>query len=61
MEDVEWRGVELRILCCLLQNAKLSGEGFIGDRSLDYLKLSAVLKPGDPVYSIFSGRWFGLW
>ncbi|EIE25704.1 hypothetical protein COCSUDRAFT_64788 [Coccomyxa subellipsoidea C-169] len=42
-------------------NAKLSGEGFIGDRSLDYLKLSAVLKPGDPVYSIFSGRWFGLW
>lgn len=54
-------GVELRIICCLLQNAKLSGEGFIGDRSLDYLKLSAVLKPGDPVYSIFSGRWFGLW
>ncbi len=43
------------------QNAKLSGGGLVGDRSLDYLKLSAVLKPGESVYSIFSGRWFGLW
>jgi hypothetical protein len=43
------------------QNAKLNGGGFLGDRSLDYLKLSAVLKPGEPLHSIFSGRWFGLW
>ena len=49
------------IYCGSLQNAKLSGDGFIGDRSLDYLKLSAVLRPAEPVYSIFSGRRFGLW
>ncbi|CAL8469889.1 g9431 [Coccomyxa elongata] len=49
------------IILLFLQNAKLSGGGLVGDRSLDYLKLSAVLKPGEPVYSVFSGRWFGLW
>ena len=55
------KGVLRGIYCGSLQNAKLSGDGFIGDRSLDYLKLSAVLRPAEPVYSIFSGRWFGLW
>jgi hypothetical protein len=47
--------------CVAAQNAKLNTGGAIGDRTLDYLKLSAVLKPGEPVYSILSGRWFGLW
>ena len=55
------KGVLRGRYCGLLQNAKLSGDGFIGDRSLDYLKLSAVLRPEEPVHSIFSGRWFGLW
>lgn len=43
------------------QNAKLSGGGAVGDRSLDYLKLSAVLRPGELLHSLFTGRWFGLW
>ena len=51
----------LKLEGAVSQNAKLSGGGLVGDRNLDYLKLSAVLKPGEPVYSIFSGRWFGLW
>ena len=58
--------LEPRHLTCVMcshatQNAKLSGGGAVGDRSLDYLKLSNVLKPGVPLHSIFAGRWFGLW
>ena len=44
-----------------VQHAKLSGGGAVGDRSLEYLKLSVVLKLGEPLYTMFTGRWFGLW
>ena len=33
----------------------------MGNRSLDYLKLTPVLEPGEPLHSISAGRWFGLW
>ena len=44
-----------------MQNAKSLGAGVLGAHSLTYLGLSAVLQPGNRVYSLFAGRWFGLW
>ncbi|CAL5218925.1 g671 [Coccomyxa viridis] len=42
----------------LLQNAQLNGGGLIGNRSLAYLGLSRVLKPGRPLHSLFSAKWY---
>ena len=44
-----------------MQNAKLNGGGLIGNRRLAYLGLSNVLKPGRPLHSIFTGKWYGMW
>ena len=44
-----------------LQAAKTAGGGLVGGRSLEYLKLAAVLRPADRNYDLFRGKWFGIW
>ena len=42
------------------QTVRLHHHGQVGSRTLDYLKLSPVLRPSEALYNLFAGKWFGL-
>ncbi|DBA96783.1 TPA: hypothetical protein ACH3X3_012952 [Trebouxia sp. C0006] len=47
------------VILLFLQNLHLHHHGQVGGRTLGYLKLSAVLRPSEPSYNLFAGKWFG--
>ncbi|KAA6419224.1 MAG: hypothetical protein FRX49_10963 [Trebouxia sp. A1-2] len=47
------------VILLFLQNIRLHHHGQVGGRTLDYLKLSAVLRLSEPLYNLFAGKWFG--
>jgi hypothetical protein len=47
------------VILLFLQNIHLHHHGQVGGRTLGYLKLSAVLRPCEPLYNLFAGKWFG--
>lgn len=44
-----------------MQDVKLNSGGLLGGRTLDYLRLSAVLQADELILSLLRGIWFGLW
>ncbi len=48
------------VIVLFMQNVHLNHYGQIGGRTLDYLKLSHVLRPSERLYNLFAGKWFGL-
>lgn len=47
------------VILLFLQHIHLCHHGQVGGRTLDYLKLSPVLRPSEPLYNLFAGKWFG--
>lgn len=43
-----------------LRYVQLSHYAQLGGRTLDYLNLTKVLRPHEPLYNLFAGKWFGL-
>ena len=48
------------IILLFAQNVSLHHHGQVGGRTLDYLKLSSVLRRTEALYNLFAGNWFGL-
>ena len=48
------------VILLFAQSICLHHHGQIGGRTLDYLKLSHVLRPSDLLHNVFAGKWFGL-
>ncbi|KAL3155456.1 hypothetical protein ABBQ38_011012 [Trebouxia sp. C0009 RCD-2024] len=48
------------VILLFAQNVRLHHHGQLGGRTLDYLKLSPVLRPSEALYNLFAGKWFGL-
>lgn len=51
----------LHALLLFSRAAQLRGGSMLGGRSLDYLRLAPVLRPAEPSYNLFAGKWFGIW
>ena len=47
------------VILLFLQNIRLNHHGQIEGRTLDYLKLTSVLRSSEPLYNLFAGKWFG--
>ena len=48
------------VILLFAQSVRLHHHGQVGGRTLDYLKLSSVLRPSEALYNLFAGKWFGL-
>ena len=48
------------VILLFLQNIRLNHHSQMGGRTLDYLKLTSVLRSTEPLYNLFAGRWFGV-
>ena len=48
------------VILLFLRHVQLNHYGQLGGRTLDYLNLLKVLRPHEPLYSLFAGKWFGL-
>lgn len=46
---------------CWLNGIWVPVAGAIGGRSLEYLRLDAVLRPAGRMMDLLQGRWFGMW
>ena len=47
------------VILLFMQSIRLNHHGQLGGRTLDYLKMSSVLRPSEPLYNLFAGKWFG--
>ena len=48
------------VILLFLQSIRLKHHGQVGGRTLDFLRLSSVLRQSDPLYNLFAGKWFSL-